>query len=105
MPEDFLQDKTTLSADEVTQDVKTETPAETSKIYVGPNIPKEGLPRFRVYKGGLPVHLDELFTACPAVKRLFVDVDKLSEVLNLTSQTGSAYHTWYAEATNYVKGV
>lgn len=105
MSEDSLQDKTELSADEVAQDVKTETPAKVSKIYVGPNIPKEGLPRFRVYKGGLPVHFEELFSACPAVKKLFVDVDKLSEVLNLTSQTGSAYHTWYAEAANYVKGV
>ncbi len=105
MSEDSLQDKTAPSADEVVQDVKTEVLTETSKIYVGPNIPKEGLPRFRVYKGGLPAHFDELFAACPAVKKMFVDVDQLSEVLNLTSQTGSAYHTWYTEVTNYVKGV
>ncbi|MBU2701685.1 hypothetical protein Ga0466249_002804 [Sporomusaceae bacterium BoRhaA] len=79
--------------------------AATTQIYVGPNIPKEGLNRFRVYKNGTPKHFEQLFSACPTVKNLFVDIDKLSTILKQLDQTGSAYHTWYATVTDYVKGV
>jgi len=75
-----------------------------SKIYVGPNIPQDGLNRFKVYQNGMPEHLANLFTACPTVNKLFVDVDDLSEVLNQIEQTGTAYHTWYAAVVDYIKG-
>ncbi len=106
MSEDSLQ----VSEAGITKTTKTETVMLTetsvqSLIYVGPNIPREGLNRFRVYQGGIPARYDELFTACPAIKKLFVDVEKLSETINLIDKTGSAYHTWYAEALNYIKGV
>lgn len=107
MLEDSLQDNEA----EINKTTKTATATQpeidtlTSLVYVGPNIPKEGLNRFRVYQGGTPTRYDELFKACPAINKLFVDVEKLSETINLIGKTGSAYHTWYAEAVNYIKGV
>lgn len=86
-------------------EAKTETDELISLVYVGPNVPKEGLNRFRVYQGGTPERYDELFKECPAIEKLFVDVEKLSETINLIGKTGSAYHTWYAESVNYIKGV
>ncbi|MGL5271832.1 MAG: hypothetical protein ACRC7I_15125 [Selenomonadaceae bacterium] len=106
MSEDSLPVNDTIKDDMVKAIItpKPTMPAQ-SFIYVGPNIPKDGLNRFRVYQGGMPEQYDELFTVCPAIKKLFVDVEKLSETIFLIDKTGSAYHTWYAEALNYVKGV
>lgn len=82
---------------------KKEQATAANLIYAGPPIHKYGLARFRVYQGGMPKHCEELFEACPAVKRLIIDVEKLSAVLQQIEQKGSAYHTWYAEAMKYAK--
>ena len=106
MSEDSLQ----VSAPAITKTMKTVVMTQleevtNSLVYIGPHIPKEGLNRFRVYQGGIPVRYDAIFETCPAIKNLFIDVEKLSETINLIGKTGSAYHTWYTEAVNYIKGV
>jgi len=87
--------------------VTTDTATVTeSQIYVGPNIASERLNRFAVFKNGLPSHMEDTFTACPAVKKLCVPVSKLSETLDKINKTGTAYHTWYSQVTAYLqKGV
>lgn len=107
MSEDSLQDNETVTSKTTKTVTATQLEKDTlnSLVYVGPNVPKEGLNRFRVYRNGTPSRYGELFTACPAIKKLFIDVAKLSDTINLIDKTGSSYHTWYAEAVNYVKGV
>jgi len=72
-------------------------------IYVGPNISSERLNRFAVFRNGLPQHMDDTFTACSAVKKLFVAIDKLSDVLEKINKTGTAYNTWYNQVQAYLK--
>ena len=80
--------------------------ATESQIYVGPNIASERLNRFAVFKNGIPTHMDTVFSACPAIAKLFVPVSKLSETLDKISKTGTAYNTWYSQVTAYLqKGV
>ena len=104
MSTDSSQDKTTDTTK--TDSSETAAAAETTEtmIYTGPTVPKEGLKRFCIYKGGLPQIYNDLFTACPEVKSLFVEVEKLSDTLNQIEKTGTAYHTWYAKVQNYIKG-
>ncbi|MDT8901836.1 hypothetical protein [Anaeroselena agilis] len=71
-------------------------------IYVGPNIVAERLNRFAVFKGGLPKHLDELFAACPAAKRLCVNVVDLTATLDQISKTGTAYNTWFSQVEAFL---
>jgi len=84
------------------------TSAETATtveqlIYVGPNISSEHLNRFAIFKNGLPQHMDDTFTACPAIKKLFINIDKLSDVLEKINKTGTSYNTWYSQVQTYLK--
>jgi hypothetical protein len=81
----------------------TAASAAPQYIYVGPNIGTERLNRFALFRGGKPERFKDLFTACPAVEKLFVDVDKLAVVTEKIGKTGTAYNTWYAQVQAYLK--
>jgi hypothetical protein len=90
--------------------LQTETGAATTAaaavetvIYVGPNISSEQLNRYSVYKNGLPTHMDDVFTACPAIKKLFVTIDKLASVQEKINKTGTSYNMWYNQVVAYLK--
>lgn len=74
-------------------------------IYAGPAVPKEGLKRFTVFKGGVPSNFNTVIEKCPEIKKMFVEPEKFADILLEIEQTGTAYHTWYAKIANYVKGV
>lgn len=94
-----------LQTEEETTTTETQSVTTSSEqlIYVGPNVSSERLNRFAVFKNGLPQHMDEIFVACPAIKKLFVNVDKLSDTLEKINKTGTAYNSWYSQVTAYLK--
>lgn len=112
MSNESSANETATSAVEV---VEVETTAATSAaaesetvkadhlIYVGPNIASERLNKFALFRGGKPERFNDLFGACPAVEKLFVDVDNLAAVLEKLARTGTAYNTWNAQVQAYLK--
>lgn len=71
-------------------------------IYCGPNIPGSALQRYTVYKGGLPVHLGDLFAKCPAIKRLFVPVTDLARVEKAIATKGTPENAFFNEALQFI---
>ncbi len=92
--------KNSLSSD-------TPVPAEktpentTSLIYVGPSLGGGKLTRFTVYQGGKPKHMEQIFSECPEVEKLFVPVDKLAPTLDKIAITGTPFHTWFNRVVEY----
>lgn len=64
-------------------DTKKQKPmADTSLIYIGPNLPDSKLKRYTVFIGGYPMWLSDEFSNEKygvALKRLFVPIDKLEQ--------------------------
>ena len=67
-------------------------------IYCGPNIPGGGLQRYATYKGGLPIHMEEIFTKCPAIKSLFVPVGDLAKTEQAIATKGTPENILYQQA-------
>lgn len=70
----------------------------TRVIYVGPNLTRGRLLRYRVYIGGLPTHLDEEFQKCPNLKKLFVSFEHIKEAETEIMTAGTPLNKYYAEA-------
>lgn len=75
----------------------------TRVIYVGPNLTRGRLLRYRVYIGGLPTHLDEEFQTCPNLKKLFVNVENINEAETEIMTAGTPLNKYYAEAAKLNK--
>ncbi|MBP2655889.1 MAG: hypothetical protein H6Q73_3458 [Firmicutes bacterium] len=105
--EELAAEESTVAAETTTATVDATGIAETTTteqlIYVGPNISSERLNRFAIFKNGLPQHMDDVLTACPAIKKLFINIDKLSAVLDKINKTGTAYNSWYSQVQTYLK--
>ncbi len=72
-------------------------------IYCGPNIPGGSLPRYTVYKGGLPAHLDGLFSQCPAVKALFVPVADLARTEGAIASKGTPENLRWQSVVQFIQ--
>jgi len=70
-------------------------------IYCGPNIPSGILQRHTIYKGGLPEHLEKVFSDCPAVKALFVPIADLAKTEKAISSKGSAENVLFSEVLQF----
>lgn len=70
----------------------------TKVVYVGPNLTRGRLLRYRVFIGGLPTHLDEEFQKCPNLKKLFVDVANLNKAEIEIMTAGTPLNKYFAEA-------
>lgn len=75
------------------------------KIYIGPSVNHGLLTKYTVYKNGLPKSLDEHLEKCPQLKRMFVDVDKMTEFENEVNDKTSAMHVFFNAVKEYFKGV
>jgi hypothetical protein len=73
-------------------------------IYCGPNIPGGALQKYTVFKGGLPVHLEDIFERCPVVKNLFVPVQDLARVEQAIATKGTPEQVYYQEVVNILRG-
>lgn len=49
-------------------------------VYCGPDFPKFGLKRFRIYRGGLPLNVTEAAIVLPEVMRLIVPYGELENM-------------------------
>jgi len=81
--------------------VVTSTTSPQRLIYCGPNIPSGILQRYTVYKGGLPVHLEKLFSDCPAVKALFVPIADLATTEKAIANKGSSENVLFSEVLKF----
>lgn len=52
----------------------------------------------------MPIHLDAHVEKCPALKQLFVPVERLADTLAAINIQGTAQHTWNKEILMYAKG-
>lgn len=75
----------------------------TRVIYVGPNLTRGRLLRYRVYIGGLPTHLDEEFKKCPNLGKLFVSLEHIKEAEMEIMTAGTPLNKYYAEAAKLNK--
>lgn len=90
----------------MTKPISTKNAAPTKPvrlIYCGPSIPGGSLPQFSVYKGGYPLHLDELLAKCPAVKALFVPVADLAKTQQAMNIKGTPENILYQEALAFTR--
>lgn len=58
-------------------------------MYIGPNLLREGLQRFQVYKGGLPSSVDALKEKYPLIKQLFVKTENINIAMQAVQQDGT----------------
>lgn len=70
-------------------------------IYCGPNLSGGVLQRYMVSKGGLPVHLEKVFSDCPAVKALFVPVADLAKTEKAIARKGSSENVQFSEVLKF----
>ena len=70
-------------------------------IYCGPNLSGGVLQRYMVSKGGLPVHLEKVFSDCPAVKALFVPVADLARTEKAIARKGSSENVLFSEVLKF----
>ena len=62
-------------------------------IYVGPSY-KNG----KLFIGGLPTHIDDVFEKCPQIKKLFVAVSELPEAERAIAKAGTPMNKYYQAA-------
>ncbi|WP_276764772.1 hypothetical protein [Phascolarctobacterium succinatutens] len=77
----------------------TEPKASKSEklIYIGPALSCGRLPRYSVFIGGLPSHLEGELSRCPKLAKLFVPIGKLNEAEKELEKPGTPLHKYYAE--------
>lgn len=66
-----------------------------SRIYIGPNLTRGRLVRFSVFIGGLPKNLENEFSVCPELVRLFVLTEQLTEALQEVNTAGTPLNKYY----------
>lgn len=66
-------------------------------IYIGPTIKESKLLKYQVFIGGLPTHIDDIFTKYPQIKHLFVSVDSLIEAEKQIQQKGTPLNKYYKQ--------
>lgn len=67
-------------------------------IYVGPSYKNGKLLKYQVFIGGLPMHIDDVFEACPQIKKLFVPVKDLVQAEKDIATAGTPMHKYYQAA-------
>jgi hypothetical protein len=73
-------------------------------IYCGPSLPGGLLRQHTVYRNGLPNHLEEHFKKCPALRQLFVPVEKLSAVMQALQIAATPESIFYTEVQKHFSG-
>lgn len=83
---------------------KEQAPVKTERfIYCGPSLPGGLLQKHTIYKGGIPVHLDDAIGKCPAIKSLFVPYARLQAVTVAVQSTGSLENLRYREIQKFIQ--
>lgn len=73
-------------------------PSKSKKlIYIGPSLSRGRLPRFSIFIGGLPTHLEGELSGCPKLAKLFVPIGKLSEAEKELEKPGTPLHKYYLD--------
>jgi len=78
---------------------------QVSLIYCGPSLLRGILYQYHVSRGGLPKHLEAYFEKCPAIKRLFVPVEKLNSTVQAIKRPGTAESVWYKQVLQYIQDI
>lgn len=73
-------------------------------VYCGPSFLGQ-LQQFSVFKGGIPLYLDEHLQNCPAIKSLFVPISKLTTTRANLAKEGSRENQLYKNILKYQKEV
>lgn len=81
---------------------KTESGAEKTYIYIGPNAKDGALIKNSLYIGGLPTHIQKV-AENNAVKRLFVDVNELTKAQKELGDKTSPLYAFYKQAEEILK--
>ncbi|ARK26002.1 hypothetical protein SporoP37_15860 [Sporosarcina sp. P37] len=72
-------------------------------IYVGPT--SKRLTRYASFTNGLPTHLEEHFTACPVLRKLFIPVEEFMQFEQHVTDSSSVEYMLFQKASDYFKGV
>lgn len=72
-------------------------------IYLGPNLPGGKLSKYAIYKGGLPTHLNDVYEACPAIKKLFVEPSIMAKKEQAINQKGTPESVFFSQVLDYSK--
>ncbi|WP_342471637.1 hypothetical protein MHH70_12530 [Metasolibacillus sp. FSL H7-0170] len=72
-------------------------------MYVGP--PTKTLPKYVVYEGGLPQHVQEHIKACSALGTLFIKPSELTNKQLLLADSSSVDSMLYKKAEEYLSEV
>jgi hypothetical protein len=69
---------------------KAERPKSVEQlIYIGPNLPGGRLSKNTVFRGGLPVYLNDLLEQQPSIKDLIVPVSETAAAQEKTQMSGT----------------
>lgn len=88
-------DSTTKKVDtQAANTIKVNKPNDVAVIYIGPNLKKNGLNQYTVFKDGIPKSAGDN----TALKHLFVPVDELNKAMSNLKTKGSLLSTFYNQA-------
>lgn len=66
-----------------------------SLVYVGPNLPRSLVMKYQVFVGGYPPSMESIFAQQPAVRKLFVPVQELTNAVQDISREGTPLNKYY----------
>lgn len=73
-------------------------------VYCGASLPSGILNQHAVFTNGYPKHLEKHMVACPAIKKLFVPVEKFAATLAAIKEKGTPENIFFEQTKNYRPG-
>ncbi|MDX5091615.1 hypothetical protein SD939_10395 [Lactobacillus crispatus] len=73
-------------------------------IYCGSSLRDGTLHRYALFTDGIPPHLSKHIEACPAIKKMFVPVEKLSATDAAIREHGTPESVFFQQTADYAAG-
>ncbi|MGG4452330.1 hypothetical protein [Brevibacillus porteri] len=73
-------------------------------IYCGSSLRDGTLHRYALFTDGIPQHLSKHIEACPAIKIMFVPVEKLSQTEAAIRDHGTPESVFFQQTADYAAG-
>lgn len=71
-------------------------------MYIGPSFPSGILPTGRMYIGGIPKEIKEMFEPCPSLEKLFIPIDKnIGKAEENINNRGTIEHKYAVDVKSY----
>ena len=86
---------------EPTTNKKAQSQNDEQLIYCGPNLLGGRIMKYTVFRGGIPVYLNDLLEELPDIRELIVPISKLTDVQAKTLKQGTREYQLYNDISKF----